>query len=1021
MRTRFAFLSALFLLFIGQVVFAQVTGTVEDANGFPVADAEVVVRGAGTSAVTDENGSFSVDAKIGDVLIVTDLMGVTQEFNVSKTNLGSLKFGAPVELQTVTLLGGIKVDPAQKVGAYTVINKEDFELTPVASVDEVLNGRVAGLNFSSNGGQPGSSTIIALRGVGSLIGTTNPLYVIDGVIVGKGSDNSLVMESFNPLSSIDPNQIENVQVLKDASSTSLYGARGANGVIVITTKRGKYNQKTRFNLSSDIAIQDIAYDKSKWMNAQEFLQWGGLTYYNSGDYSSMADAVTAFTEDSHYDGFTDSDWRDAVMRNNATVRTYNFSATGGGENTSFRLGGSYYQNKPLVEHGKYDRIGISSSINHKVSDKFTLSFVGNFSNTENHTYPSGGAFANPWLTQWTLAPIIPVYNEDGSLNQTNLPGLTQGFNPLGVLEKNFQDGSIKTFVSSISGDLHLTKDMSFNSLFGTQYQTVDEKLWWDPSLGDGAQYNGYLYESRGSYWDWNWVNTLAYKKIFAEKHNLEVYGGMEYQEHKARYMVAQGMDFEFIQEPYLSNATDQTTFGIGGNIEKWIQMSYFSRLNYSFDNKYSVTGQIRYDANSTLGNIDRSGIFWSVGGSWNLGNETFMPEVFSTLILRGNYGESGNIPYADSWGSSYNAVALIGNTSYGAEGGLTIIEPGNPALTWEVSKQMNVGLDFGILRDALKFSVEVYNKKTSATIMPNTIVPTTPTPSGATTYMANIGDLQNKGFEVELTARPINKEFKWTLSGNFSYNRSEVLSAPDPEAIYFLGAMKGIKVGQQIAEYYTYGWAGVDPANGDNLWYTDDTESATTNDINEATQYFQNKTPFPLYMAGLKTEFFYKGVSLSAYFTGQFEYSVYDRWSSYVYNDGFYDYFNQTTDALYNSWTEDNPNADYPRQTIGGVNSEGQRYNVASTRYLRDGDHIRLKELKLAYSFGDIFKKATGIDNLTVYVKGVNMWTYVFDDKLTFDPESNSNAYGYSWQGKGVYDYTSPLMKSYSLGVSIDF
>ncbi len=174
-------------------------------------------------------------------------------------------------------------------------------------------------------------------------------------------------------------------------------------------------------------------------------------------------------------------------------------------------------------------------------------------------------------------------------------------------------------------------------------------------------------------------------------------------------------------------------------------------------------------------------------------------------------------------------------------------------------------------------------------------------------------------------------------------------------------------------------------------------------------------------MAGLKNDFSYKGFTLSVYFTGQFDYSVYDRWSTYVYNDGFYAMFNQTTDALYNSWTPSNPNADYPIQTIGGVNSEGQHYTVNSSRYLRDGDHIRLKDLKLAYSFGDVLKKAVGINNLTVYLRGVNLWTYAFDEDLTFDPESNSNDYLYPWQGKGVYDYTSPLMKSYSLGVSIDF
>src|SRR5690606_3121907 len=346
MRTRFAFLSALFLLFVGQVVFAQVTGTVQDGDGFPLPDAEVTVRGGDATEFTDENGSFIIEAQIGDVLVITDMFGTSKEFNVSRNNLGVLKLGEAIELTTVTLVGGVTLDVSQKVGANTVVSKEDFELAPVASIDEVLNGRVAGMSFSTNSGHPGGTNIIAIRGVGSFVGTPNPLYVIDGVVVGKGQDAASIMESYNPLTSIDPNSIESVSVLKDASATALYGARGANGVIVVTTKKGKFNQKTRFNLSTDYGIQNIAFDDQKWMNAEEFVRWGGLTLFNAnpGNYQNMQEAVDAFAAQSGWDGVTSTDWLDAVTRNAASVRTYNFSATGGSENTSFRLGGAYTEN-----------------------------------------------------------------------------------------------------------------------------------------------------------------------------------------------------------------------------------------------------------------------------------------------------------------------------------------------------------------------------------------------------------------------------------------------------------------------------------------------------------------------------------------------------------------------------------------------------------------------------------------------------------------------------------------------------
>ena len=449
-------------------------------------------------------------------------------------------------IEEVVLVGGIKLDPAVKLGSYTVVSKANFESTPVASIDEVLNGRVAGLVFSTNGGDPGSTNLITIRGVGSLIGTPNPLYVIDGVVVGKGSDNSQVMESWNPLASIDPNAIEKVAVLKDASATALYGARGANGVIVVTTKRGKYNQKTRFNLSSDMSVQDIAYDKQNYMNASEYLKWGGLTYVNrdfrSGVTTDMQTAINKFAKDNNYDGVTDESWQDAVQRKSSTVNTYNFSATGGGENTSFRLGGSFYQNEPLVLNSKFDRLSINTAVDHKISDKFNLAFNANFTNVERKTYEDGGAYRNPWLTNWYIAPIYPVYNIDGSgtYNQTNIGAGNDNFNPVAIQNMDMMTGSIKTFVSSVSGDWQFAKGLYANSLFGIQYQALDEKQFWHPSIGDGITYGGYVLESRTSAFDWNWNNSLSYRRVFAEKHDIQAYVGMEYQEHKSVALGAQG-------------------------------------------------------------------------------------------------------------------------------------------------------------------------------------------------------------------------------------------------------------------------------------------------------------------------------------------------------------------------------------------------------------------------------------------------------------------------------------------------
>lgn len=916
------------------------------------------------------------------------------------------------DIEEVVLVGGIKLDPAVKMGSYTVVSKANFESTPVASVDEVLNGRVAGLTFSTNGGDPGSTNLITIRGVGSLIGTPNPLYVIDGVIVGKGSDNAQVMESWNPLASVDPNSIEKVAVLKDASATALYGARGANGVIVITTKRGRYNQKTRFNISSDMSAQDIAFDKQKYMNASEYLQWGGQMLVNSGAFTDLNAAATQFGVDQGYDGITDEKWQDRVQRTTSIVNTYNVSATGGSENTSFRLGGSYYENQPLILNSNFDRVSVNAAIDHKISDKLNLGLNANFTNVERKTYDAGGAYRNPWLTNWYIAPIYPAYMPDGSYNQTNLGNGNDYFNPLAIQNMDFMKGSIKTFVSSINADLQLVKNVYVNSLFGVQYQALDEKQYWDPRIGDGLTYEGYVLQARSSAFDWNWNNSVSYRNVFNDRHEIQAYVGTEYQEHKYYTLVGQ-VDHLSQPLPYLAFGTN--FLQPGEDRLKWTQISYYSRLNYNLDKKYSLSAQMRRDGNSTLG-LKKFGNFWSVAGSWTLSEESFIPEFFDLLTLRANYGEIGNIPYADQWYVQYNALALLSPTSlYAADQATTISQPGNPDLRWEVSKQYNFGIDFNIFKNVFNASVDLYQRKTVDAIYSYT---TAPTAGGPDSYLTNVGDILNKGIEVTFGIKPFDKEFKWALDGNFAYNKNTVESISNPGQIDLSGvanSMRAISEGHLLGEYYTYDWAGVNPDTGAGTFWTDASHTATTTNRVAAQRVWQGKTPFPKYTAGLKSEFKYKKFSLSAFFTGQFEYSVHNRWQNYILGDGS-QINNQITDALYDSWTPQNTTASNPKQVLNNPsNAAGP-----STRWMRDGDHIRLKELKLAYSFGNVLKDA-GVDNLTLYLRGVNLWLYTFDKNLTFDPEANSNAAGASWAGKGLYDYTSPIMRSVSFGVSLDF
>ncbi|MGV0829048.1 SusC/RagA family TonB-linked outer membrane protein [Empedobacter brevis] len=1026
MRRRFTSLGILSMFLMGGLAYAQVKGVLKDSNGFPMEEAEVIVTRTGTSVFTDGNGNFNVDAKVGDTLKIIDSNGEEKIVKVTSTTLGEVKFTSKasenIELGTVNLVGGIKMDAAQKIGAYDIVKKEDFELAPTASIDEVLNGRVAGLVFSTNSGDPGSANIITIRGVGSLYGTPNPLYVIDGVVVGKGSDNASVMESWNPLASIDPNAIENVSVLKDASATALYGSRGANGVIVITTKKGRYNQKTRFNVSSDMAYQDIAFDEQKFMTSSEYIQWGALANMNTdpGYAANMSEAIARFAGDVNWDGKTSEDWRRGVMRNFSSVNTYNFSAAGGSENTSFRIGGSYYQNRPLPINSKFDRMSVNLALDHKISDVFKMGFNGNFSNATRTSIDDGGAYRNPWRAQFTMLPIYPIYNADGGYNQ-NLGGTADNFNPVAILNTDFVKGNIRTYLSSINGELQFVKNFYLFTLFGLQYQDMNEKTYWDPSIADGLAQadparglNGGLVEAADTRaFDWNWQNSVSYRNIINDRHDLQVYAGMEYQEHKWNNTYAYVRHLSK-PKPYLGFGA--TRDASSERYYKWAQISYFSRLNYVLDGKYTVSGQLRYDSNSTLGSSNRGGTFWSVGGSWNILKD-FSNLPFSQLLFRANYGEIGNIPYADQTSLAYNSIPYFRDSFYGESVPANYLDSaGNKDLEWEVSKQWNFGLDFGILKDRLNFSVDVYNKVTTSAIWYSTIAQENGNPSA---FLTNVGELTNKGVELTVNARPIDGNFKWGIYGNFAYNDNTVTKLGDPDMILRGGGnnLKALKEGKEFLEYYIPLWAGVDPETGAGLYWVDETKTATTTNRSEAKSVWMGKSSFPKYTAGFKNDFNFKGFNLSVFFTGQFDYYVNNMWQNFVLGDGSIMSRNQITSALYDSWTPDNRNASNPKQIVGNPSgSEG-----LSSRWVRKGDHIRLKEVKVSYTFkSPSFIKNSGLEGLTVYMKGVNMWVYTFDKKLDFDPESNSNAYSGA-AGKGAYDYTSPIMKSISMGVSLDF
>jgi len=858
------------------------------------------------------------------------------------------------------------------------------------------------------------------------------------------------MESWNPLSAIDPNAIENVSVLKDASATALYGSRGANGVIIITTKKGKFNQKTRFEFSTETGLQDRAFDKLKLLSADEYIRYGGILMWNSkpkGTYVNLEDAIYNTTNEDGFKGYlaqyeenylkdwagTNTNWTKAVNRTSSVVTTYNFAASGGGANTSFRLGGTYYQNNPLVKSSSFDRISINSAVDHKASDKLKFGLNLNYSNIKRDTYLGGRSVGNPITSAIMLSPLRPIYNSDGTYNQDLGQGASEGFNPVSILNEAREYATINTIIGSVNMDYQFAKNFYFNSLYGMQTQFIKEMQ----NIAAGHPVytiqpitRGALRDERSTMFDWNWSNTLSYRNLFNGRHDLQAYLGMEYQDHTYNNLSLFSIS-QTDPRPYFLFAEE--VFG-GNSDQEWKQISYFGRLNYTLDKKYTLSGQLRRDGNSTLGD-QKWGNFWSVGGSWNVMNESFIPKAFSSSTLRASYGVLGNIPYADQWYSQYTQYStLLFNSQYGwgENGGYGYVAtPGNRELTWEESSHLDIGADFGFFNDRLKFTIDYYNKYTDKAIFD--FSPAIET-GGPDSFKANVAGIRNKGFEFVVDAAPIrNTNFSWSINANASYNKSVVEKLNQDLKTYDNGStdsdnneLVALAPGHILGEYYTILWAGVaqnDDASkgikaGDALYYTNGSKTDVTNVRANAEKAWLGKSAFPMYNVGITNEFKYKGFSLSFLLSGQFDFYVQNGVRSYTQHDGAFPTRNQVAEAL-DGWTDapgaENYSTENPKAIIGNASQS----RLASSRFISKGDHIRLKEARISYSFGSLFKEQTGINNLTVYVRGTNLLTYAFDRNLNYDPESMTNSW--SWLGKGRYWYSAPVIRTYSFGVQISF
>lgn len=965
MRSKFTWIVTLLMALMINISFAQertVTGTVSDATG-PLPGVTVMNKSTSGATQTDLDGKYSIKAKQGEVLEFSFVGMQTASAPVGATNLLNFKLQPSTEaLDEVVVTGyGGGVKRSNLTGSVSVVSAETIENKPIASFDQILQGSAPGLYVAAGSGQPGDAAKVRIRGTHSINGGSDPLYIMDGVPILAGD-----------FAALNPNDFESVSVLKDAASTSIYGSRGSSGVILITTKKGKFNSKTSFKYSTQYGISERGKSRLEMMNAQQ-----KMTYMNYNHPGMYSDADLAYAKNHS------TNWLDVFFRTGIT-KTQDLSVSGGDDKTRFYSGLSYYDQEGILLRSALQRFTYRFNLEHKASER--ARFGTNMSigyAKSSYISSEGGAFTNnAMLAAVEANPIVSPYKADGTYNTgtINYRGESLiGGNNLEHLMRNINRGTDLKIVGNAFAEVEIFKNITAKTDLGIDYVDSRTEGSTSPETYFGTQTTG----QTGSYGQGNSfvaqinaTNSLRYHKLFGEKHDFSVALFTEYFKlhSKSFNFTGYGINQKVFGYPTSVNINSDFIPVISSNdIERGL-FSYFGTANYTYDDRFSVDATFRRDASSRFSDNNKWGTFWAVGGSWNIKNESFLENVDWTdeLKLRVSYGTTGNqsgigdFQQQGTWGTGYN---------YGTTTGVAPETLGNSDLVWESANKFNIGADFSFFKSWISGSVDYYNELTSDLFISQSLSAT----SGFGSIDANAGKMTNKGVDVALKVYIVkNKDFSWNINGNFNYNKNKITSLGQVDE--YESGTSIVRVGLPLGTHYFVGFAGVDPANGQPL-YLDANGDVTTTFNEGANSLAIFGSSEPKYTGGFGTDFNYKGFGLSALFTFAADYYLYNN-SRYFFenSNSSWDQYNQSQEML-NIW----------RNPGDITNVQSANYNVeASSKFIENASFTRLRNVTASYTFpSDVISRSNFFTSLRIYLQAQNLYTWT--NFRGYDPESDRN------------------------------
>ncbi len=1004
-----------------------ITGTVTDEGGEPLIGASVFAKGTTVGTVTDVDGTYSLQIPAEATTLVFSYTGYTsKEVELGASNVVDATLEEAItQLSEIVVVGYGTQIKSTLTGNIAKLGGDKIENLPVPSVEQALQGRTSGVFVEAVNGKPGGAVRVRIRGASSITASNQPLYVIDGIPVTTESQNNSGA-ALNPLADLNFNDVESIEILKDASAGAIYGSRAANGVVLITTKKGKQG-KTSVEANFQTGFSRPT-GKREFLNTDEYLELfnraavgAGKYEYRLGYWDNEQDAIDdyigyvegRFTRHSAYDAnnwknkLINTSWQDEAFQDAMTTQA-SLSASGGNERTRFFTSAAWSNQEGILIGNGFERMSARLNLDQKASDKVNFGINMSLARTFTDQVSGDNAFSTP-LQLVAMSPLTPTRNNTNETIRGYAPGqlfdrpVTTYYN--GLIDQEDAQRDVTSFRTLANGYMRyqVLEGLLFNAEVGADVYTLRDNAFYGKKTDGGNATNGYGTSLYSQIANWTSKAFVNYDKQLASKHNLSLTAGTEFQKSRTDRTTVDGQEFPVDDLKTIASAADIAAGS--SSITEFTFLSYFGRATYDFDRKYLLTVSGRVDGSSRFGKNNRYGFFPAVSAGWVLTEEPFLKDnsTLSFLKLRASYGVTGNAAIGN-----FDHLGLYGAEGYNGVSGLFPSQIPNPDLAWEKTAQIDAGIDFGFFDNRLNGEIDYYVKNTTDLLL-NVPVPGT---SGFRTQTQNVGEIQNKGVEVVLNTNNLVGAFKWNTSLNVAMNKNKVVALAEGQDI-INPDINVVKVGEPIGVFYGAEYAGVDPANGDAIWYVnaEGRERETTSDFNEA-EFVVLGSPIPDVIAGVTNTFTFKGFSLDFTFQGVFGNEIHNSAGRYMScNACWFD--NQTRDQM-RYWDKPGDVTDIPEPRLGYSNGDQDR----SSRYITDGSYVRLRTLNFGYEFPQSVIRKAGLSRLRLYLLGQNLLT--FTKYEGWDPEVSSDDFVDNI-ASGIDFYAAPQPKTITFGLNIGF